>query len=237
MGYWLSTLPDASSAAPGSHVITVQPDGSDPGSAAVAQSKRGPAGRPSQTVQVKGQIPGEGDLVLTVGPAVANVVASESAWQGLAEPILLAVCQYWRFCVLEAEIDRFTELACADLDHAAMAGLSTLRQHRRLTATARDLRKLLLDMPHFEGPLTSALGYCSSTRAADAYQSVALKLGLEDWCALIDERTEVVQTTYEAVTEKLLELRHFAWTAILESLIIVILLSDLLFGLGSVFLR
>ena len=55
----------------------------------------------------------------------------------------------------------------------------------------------------------------------------ACKLRLEEWSELIDERAEVVEDAYEALTEKLFEYKNFAWEAVLETLIIVILVAEL----------
>ncbi len=58
------------------------------------------------------------------------------------------------------------------------------------------------------------------------YRSLAEKLGLEDWCELIDEKAEAVEDTYEALTEKLFEFKNFAWEALLELIIVIILLAE-----------
>ena len=108
-----------------------------------------------------------------------------------------------------------------------MPGPSTLRARRRLEATAREVRALLVDLPHFEGPLTDPLMYCSSERSAQTYATLAEKLRLEEWCELIDEKAEAVEDTYEALTEKLFEYKNFAAEALLEILIVAILLAEL----------
>src|SRR5262249_51632472 len=153
--------------------------------------------------------------------------SSPAAWKTLAEPVLLAACQFWRFAAVEAEIARLTEHAHADLDHSNMPGIATLRHHRRLVQSARDVRALMLDLPHFEGPLADPYPFVPSERAAQVYESVAEKLRLEEWCELIDDRAEAIEDAYEALAEKLFEFKNFAWEALLEALIIVILLGEL----------
>ena len=237
MGYWLSSpgLPAASSA--GGLTITFAAQGEDAGSPPdhPARPPLGVEPRPVQTVRVKSPNSGDGDVMLTVGPGGAHVVSTPAAWKALAEPVLLALCQYWRFSVIDAEIARLTEHAHGDLDHANMPGVSTLRAHRRVVQSARDVRALMLDLPHFEGPLTDPFPFCSSERSAQVYESLAEKLRLEEWCELIDERAEAVEDTYEALTEKLFEYKNFAWEALLEVLIVVILLTELSLALYEAF--
>lgn len=229
MGYWLAGVADTSALTPGALRLTFRApgeapsNGTDPSIGELAV----PGGRPPQAVRLKALNAGDGDLFLTVGPAGAHVVASEAAWKTLAEPVLLAVCQYWRFCAVDAEVDRLTALAHGDIGHATLPTMDSLRDRKRLAANAQDVRALLVDLPHFEGPLDDALCYCSSERSAQVYQSLAEKLRLEEWCELIDDRVEAVEDTYEAVTEKLFEFKNFAWEALLEALIIVILLGEL----------
>ena len=183
--------------------------------------------RPEQTVRVKPPHVGDGELVLKVGPSDVQIVATDAAWKALSEPVLLAIGVYWRFLAIEDELDRLTEQAHADLDHATMPAGPTWNDRRGVVARARAARALLLDLPHFEGPLTDPFPYCSTERAAQTFANLAEKLRLEEWCELIDERAEAIEDTYEAATEKLMEFRHFVYEAILEILIVVILLAEL----------
>jgi hypothetical protein len=228
MGFWLATATEASAAPPEARRIVVRPPGHalDPHGEPSRTPSR-PARRPTQTIRVKALNPADGDLQLTISPDAAQVVASEATWNALAEPVLLGICQYWRFCALDEEIDRLTEQAYADIGPATMPRLATLRTRQRLTASAEAMRALMVDLPHFEGPLTDALPYCTSERSAQTYQALAEKLHLEAWCEAIDERAEAVEDAYEAVSEKLFEYRNFVWEAVLETLIILILLAEL----------
>jgi hypothetical protein len=228
MGYWLTGASDPTTLPPDALRIQFRAHADvAPGLPDAAGLSR-PGGRPAQTVRVKGLNTGDGDLFLTVGPAGAQVTASEAAWQTLSEPVTLAICQYWRFCAVDEEIDRLTELARADIGPATMPSLGSLRDGRRLAGNAQAVRALLVDLPHFEGPLTDALPFVSSERAAQVYANLVEKLHLEEWCEAIDERAEAIEDTYEAVTEKLFEFRNFAWEAVLETIIIVILLGELI---------
>src|SRR5262249_6317545 len=124
MGFWLAPPALPSPLSPGGLTITfvAQGEGSAPPPSAFARPAHGhhACPRPAQTVRVKPPSAGDGDVLLTVGPGGARVAASPVAWKALAEPVLLAVCQYWRFAALDAEIARLTELAHGDLDHANM---------------------------------------------------------------------------------------------------------------------
>jgi hypothetical protein len=229
MGYWLSSpaLPTATAA--GNVMLTfVDPrDDAGPVPAALATAPDGVFSRPVQTLRVKSPNAGEGDATLTIGPGGARVVASAAAWKTLAEPVLLAACQYWRFAAIESEITRLTERAHGDLEHSNMPSLRTLRDHKRLERDSRDARALMIDLPHFQGPLSDPLAYLSNERATSIYESIAEKLRLEEWSELIDDRAEAVEDAYEALAEKLFEYKNFAWEAVLEILIIVILLGEL----------
>jgi hypothetical protein len=239
MGYWLTPPALPTPLSPGGLTITFHAPGEDAGPvpAALGRSPHGPhaCARPVQTVRVKSPSAGDGDITLTIGPGGARVTATPAAWKALAEPVLLAACQYWRFAALDAEIARLTELAHGDLDHSNMPGPSTLRAHRRVVEAARDVRALMLDLPHFEGPLTDPFRYASSERSAQVFENLAEKLRLEEWCELIDERAEAIEDAYEALTEKLFEYKNFAWEAVLEGLIILILLGELALGLYEAF--
>ena len=223
LGFWLTPVEERSPRAPGGRLIAFHPPTSPPS----PPPAQGVGRRPTLTARLKATHTGDGDLILVIGAGFAHVHATAAAWEAAAEPVLLAICLYWRFAEVDAELDRLTALAHGDLGHAAMPGAASLRGGRRLVETAREVRALLVDLPHFEGPLTDPLPYVSSERAAQAFETLAEKLRLEPWCELIDERAEAVEDTYEAVTEKLFEYRNFAVEAALEAVIIVILVAEL----------
>ena len=139
-----------------------------------APSERSPTGqlvRPLQTARLKGP---DGELVLTIDGGLARVVASDATWEAMSEPVLLVVCLHWRFQAIDAEIDRLTAHAEGDIPHAvAMAIVASLRDRRRLLRHARDIRAVMIDLPHFAGPLTDPLPYLSTERAVGPFRSLA----------------------------------------------------------------
>ena len=166
--------------------------------------------------------------MLTLGPAAANVVASHATWDALSEPVLLAACVYWRLQELDGQLDRLTVEAENDLSHATMAVPASLWNRKRLLGRAREIRALMIDLPHFEGPLTDPYPYLSSDRSVQTFRALVEKLHLDEWGESIDDRAEAVEDTYASVTEKLNEFRNFAIGSILEVAIIVILLAEVL---------
>ncbi len=181
-------------------------------------------GRATLSANLKGP---HGELRVTIGESSAVVVASAATWLALSEPTLLAIFQCWRFHATDATLDRLTSDARGDLKHASMAALSSFRQRSRLLSNTDCIRDLLLDLPHFAGPLTDPHAFLSTENQVDAYETLANKLHLEQWSESIDERAEGVEDTYASVTEKLNEFRNFLGASGLEILIIAILLVDL----------
>jgi hypothetical protein len=229
MGFWLTdSVAEAGSRQP-SFTVVFEPANAvatlSPAAGALDGSS--PVRRPEQTVRLRPPNPLESEVVLRIGPGGARIAASETAWKAVAEPVLLAVGQYWRFALIEREIERLTELAHADHGHATMPTRRSLGHRSRLSASAQEVRALLIDLPHFEGPLTDHYSYCTTEQAALTYQALAEKLRLDEWCELIDEKAEAIEDTYEAVSEKLFEYKNFACEAVLESVIILILFAEL----------
>ena len=229
MGFWLtsSETPAGPSRPPRTITFAAHGEESTPPPPSLRLAPEGNQSRPIQTVRGKSINPSDGDVLLTIGPGGARIVTTPGAWKAMAEPLLLAACQYWRFSAIDAELDRLAALAKGDLGHATMPGPASLRASRALARSAKAVRVLLLDIPHFEGPLTDPYHYCSTERSAQVFETLAEKLHLEEWCELIDEHCEAVEDTYEAVTEKLFEYKNFAWEAFLEVIIVLILLGEL----------
>lgn len=224
MGYELAPVGEGKSPITGSRIVLVltpEEDAVDP--AIEAPPTLGRLGRPPQTIRLKGP---EGELVLTIGRGPARVVASTASWAAMSEPVLLAVCLCWRFQAIDAELDRLTLEAEGDLPHATMAVPSSLRNRKRLLGHARAIRAVMIDLPHFAGPLTDPYPYLSGDLAVPTFRSLAEKLHLEGWGESIDDRAEAVEDVYASVTEKLNEFRNFAIGSILEVTIIVILLVE-----------
>ena len=66
------------------------------------------------------------------------------------------------------------------------------------------------------------------------YRLLADRFGLDDWSDSIDHRAEVVEATFETITEKLYHLKSHAHDLMLEILIVVILVIDILMRLWEV---
>ena len=233
MGFWLTVADEAALAPSDRYTIRFEEY-----NAPAPEPRPLPAGtsrRPEQTVRLKSPHVSDGELILRIGPAGARIVTSEAAWKTLSEPVLLAIGLYWRFQAIEETLDRLTESARGDLGHATMPGLATLKEQDRLNDLARSIRALVVDLPHFQGPLTDAFPYCSTELSAQTFEALAEKLHFEEWSERIDERAEAVEDTYEVIGEKLLEFKNFMWEAILEVLIVVILLAEIVLTLYEMF--
>ena len=171
----------------------------------------------------------DGSLVLAVGPAGAEVFTSPAAWEALSEPVLLVVAQYFRFQAVDQALARLGEEARRDHAHAAMAGLRTWRQQRRLVANGCEVLDLASDWAHFAGLYSDPARYCTSDRAAEEYATLADALNFEGWCERIDYRLENVQEAYEVIVDKLFHYKLFAWGMALEAAIVVLISLGLLY--------
>ena len=187
-------------------------------------------GRATLSAKLKASSNSDGELTLTVWETGALVVASPATWLALSEPILLAICQCWRFHAFDATVDRMITEARGDLDHASMVVFSSFRQRSRLLANSKRIRELFLDLSHFAGPLTDPYAFLAGDKHVETYRSLVGKLHLEEWSESIDERAEGIDDTYASVTEKLNEFRNFLGGSSLEILIIVILVIEVIFN-------
>ncbi len=97
-----------------------------------------------------------------------------------------------------------------------------------------DTRAAIVDLTHFEEPLTDPLAYFDSRRSARVYRTLAERFGLDDWCDAIDHRAEVVEATFETITEKLYHLKSHAHDVVLEVIIVIILLFDIVMRIWEV---
>jgi len=186
-------------------------------------------GRRSRTQTVKIKVPGLDDrnLVLTIGPGFAHVRATESTWEALGEPVILAVCQVWRFYSIDAELDNLTRSALENLDYANAPSLASLPHSRRLMSMGLKTRAAIVDVTHFQKPLTDPFAYLDSRRSVRVYRLLSARFGLDDWSDSIDHRAEVVEGTFETITEKLYHLKSHAHDVVLEVIIVVILVFDI----------
>ncbi len=230
LGYWIvkhdGLVPPSST---GLRLVVTGPGEAAPEAAGGPDESR-QAGRRfrKQTVKIKAPDPDSGDVVLTIGPGTARVVARESTWDVLAEPIILAVCQVWRFQSIEAEIEQLTAKALEDLSYANVPGLASLGESRRLMDLGRKTRAAIVDLTYFQTLLTDPLAVFDSRRSARVFRLLCDRLGLDDWSDSIDHRAELVEATYETITEKLYYLRSHAHDVVLEAIIVGFLLLDIL---------
>ncbi len=230
LGYWIvkhdGLAPPSST---GLRMVVTGPGEEAPEFAAKPDESR-QAGRQfrMQTVKIKAPGPDTGDVVLMIGPGTARVVARESTWDVLAEPIIFAVCQVWRFQSIEAEIEHLTASALEDLSYANVPGLASLGESRRLMDLGGKTRTAIVDLTYFQMLLTDPLAYFDSRRSARVFRLLCDRFGLDDWSNSIDHRAELVEATYETITEKLYHLRSHAHDVVLEAIIVGFLLIDIL---------
>ena len=97
----------------------------------------------------------------------------------------------------------------------------------RTGPTLRAVRSLGVDLPCFEGPLLDPQGYFATRRAARLFRSLVSRLELERWQAVIDERMEVIESTFEALAEERRHLDSLTWEIVLEVLILAALVGDI----------
>jgi hypothetical protein len=230
LGYWLVTQEGLGPPADDALSLVVTPPGVAPPAFAAKSDAAPHAGRRArtQTVTIRALSPTDGDLTVKIGPRFAHVTATESAWKALSEPVILAVCQVWRFLAIDAELDNLTRNALENLDYANVPGLASLPQSRRLMGLGLKSRAAIVDITYFQKPLTDPFAYFDSTRSARVYRRLAQRLGLDDWSNSIDHRAEVVEGTFETITEKLYHLKSHAHDVVLEVIIVVILMTDIL---------
>jgi hypothetical protein len=240
LGYWLfeeGTEP-APSASGGLQLVVTAPGAAVPQRAARPRpAPAGPAARRlrTQTVKFKARSADQGELVLTIGPGSAHVEATESTWEALAAPVTLAVCQVWRFQTIDADLDRLTRDAFENLPYANAPGLASLAESRRLADLGMRVRATIVDLIYFEKPLTDPFAYFDARRSARFYRRLADRFALDDWCESIDHRAEVVEATFETITEKLYHLKSHAQDVVLAVVIVVILTIDIAMHIWELF--
>jgi hypothetical protein len=237
LGYWLVTHEGIAPAPAGGLRLVVTPPGVDAPNHAPRRVPEGQAGRRCRTqrVPIKAPSPDEGDLVLTIGPGFAHLEATERTWETLAGPVILAVCQVWRFQAIDADLDRLTRDALENLEYANAPGLASLPQSRRLMDLGGKTRALIVDLTYFQKPLTDPLACFDAPRSARFYRRLADRFGLDEWCESIDHRAEVVEATFETITEKLYHLKSHAHDVVLEVVIVLILLIDIVMRVWELF--
>jgi uncharacterized Rmd1/YagE family protein len=96
-------------------------------------------------------------------------------------------------------------------------------------------RAAIVDLTYFQTPLTDPRGYLDAPRSARVYRHLAERIGLDDWSDSIDHRAEVVEGTFETITEKLYHLKSHAHDVVLETIIVVVLLVDIVMRILEMF--
>jgi hypothetical protein len=236
LGYWLVARDGlAPRTGRGPRLVVTAPDTELPELGLDCGDSLG-AGRRSrtQTVRMKGPGPDGGKLVVTIGPGCAHVSAQESAWEALREPLILAICQVWRFQAIDAELEELTRSALENLAYANAPNLASLRQSGRLMGMGMKTRAAIVDVTYFQKPLTDPLAYFDSRRSARVYRLLADRFGLDDWSDTIDQSAEVVEGTFETITEKLYHLKSHAHDVVLEVMIVAILMLDVIMRIWEV---
>lgn len=219
MGFWFypATTPEA----PGDTYQIVVRERAERTSALNALPRRTVRGRRlTRTVTYKGK---EGEITLVVGQDSAQVFTSRPAWEQLSEAVFLMVAQYWQYCVIEARLSHLAKLARQDRSHAIMPRMKTWINQKTLLANDRAVQDLLQDWSYFAGMLSDPAHYSTSESTIEAYLDFAEHLDMEGWSERIDDRFEVVEGTYEMVTEKLFHYKMAIWSLVLEIVIIAII--------------
>jgi hypothetical protein len=225
MGYWFHHT-ERSADVGGARLIVR--DRAELKAAPNGQRRQHRGARPSQTVSLEAPNRVDGRLQLTIGPRVAEVYTSASAWAALAEPVLLVVAQYFRFCAIEQAAAHLSAETRQDQIHVATAGFGTWRQRRRLIDNACAIHGLVSDWIHFAGLYTDPAQYCSSDVSLESYTTLTDELAFEGWSERLDDIVEDLEAATEAITDKLFHYRLFAWGVGLEALIIALIAIGIL---------
>lgn len=225
MGFWLS--PQTAGLPKDAYSLTYH------GTGTVGTMEKGDAPRTgarclNKNVTIKGSVLKEGELTLIVGPKNAAVYGPKAAWDAALEAVMLAVCQYWRFVLIEQTLDQIGAYARKDVRHMTMSGIASWMAAGHLISMDQKLRRLALDLPHFEGLLIDPFRFCSSERSVELYNHIAEKLEIEPWCDYIDAKIETIEGHYDTATDKLFHYRLFFWGIVIEVIITFILILNLI---------
>jgi hypothetical protein len=177
-------------------------------------------------------------LTLEIGSNWARVGVDPSAWSAVATPVLLSISVCWRLIQVVRQLDELTDWARDACGRPArLTGWSTILSRRReLGDRLRTMRRLLIDLPCYEGPLIDPRGYFSSRRPANLYRALVKRLELDGWRALIDERIEIVEATLDALAEERRHRDALTCEVVLEVLILLSLVADIAINLSSALL-
>jgi hypothetical protein len=183
---------------------------------------------PVRTAYLACSEPRDAELTLVVGATGAEIFADDPAWAALAQPVLLCVAEYARYCAVERRFLKLQLQARRDHHHAVAAGPRTIRAQRRLTQTSLDVRDRVSDWTYFSGPAADPRRSCTSEEQLKACVTLAEELDIETWAKGIDELVEEVAQTYETLSDKLFHYRLFLLGAVLELVIVGLFFALLL---------
>ncbi len=172
---------------------------------------------PTRTVRLAGPGPSDSELTLVVGPMGAELFADEAVWATLAEPVLLYVALYARYCAVERHFLQLQVQARRARHHSVETSRLT---QRRVTETSLDVRDRVSDWIFFSGPAADPRRSCTSEAAITACETLAAKLDIATWAKGIDGLVEDVEQTYETLSDKLFHYRLFLWGASLELVVV-----------------
>jgi hypothetical protein len=228
MGYWFveAAEPTMGSA----HLVTVLKPEEPIARASIPDVSR--AARPQRSGHLGSQnhqgkpLISEAGLTLEILPDSALVVISERDWLELAGVVLTTVAQSWRFFAIEARLDIIEHWSRQNLVNRSTIGhLLARRRRRAFRAKERELQRLILNLPRFEGPLTDPTGSFAAAAPTRLYRRLNRALGLDSWRNHIDERVEVLEAAFATAAERQSSRDHI----LLEILIIAAILCDLAF--------
>jgi hypothetical protein len=165
-------------------------------------------------------------LSLSVCGRRAYAEADAETWEKLTEPVMLVVAQVWRLQDLESRFDELSAQARLDVGARGSPSLFAPWRGRRLNRRTIDARKAIFDLTRFQGVVADPRAHASSPRSARDCDRLIRRLHLEAWSLAIDERAEVVEAFYEAISDKIYYRNIYVVEVILEIMIILILLSD-----------
>jgi hypothetical protein len=166
-------------------------------------------------------------LMIEVDSDLARIRVDAATWATVGETVLFVVAQYWRFAAIDRALDELSDWARNDLEkNTGFVSMLSRRRASNLRDHRRELEKLILDLPDFEGPLTNPNSHLPAGRAVALYRGLCSLLGLYRRRREIDERIEVVESIFDSLTESLNHFQSLAFQIVLELIIVTLLLLD-----------